>query len=713
MDDITDALMKALKPIISRVRTDVTAIKKDGKIAWTREPLTEERLKQHLLNGTSRGVCPIKEKENVTRVAVLDMDSHKGEIPWETMAQEAEKVIAQLKKYSVMAIPFRSSGGHGIHLFVLWDEPQDAFSVREFLNAAILTVGYKNGTGGVGKKEIEIFPKQNSVPEGGFGNQFFLPLAGKSVPLDPIFDLDLMDKGYAAKMKWPVSAPVVFVKQNALRTKNELMGGPRRPIGDHSLHAESPELVLEALKHVKNDVDYDEWIKILAALKGALGGNEKYYPEIEAWALQWPDNTPEIVRKKWDSIKETAAGAGTIFYYAQKAGWVHPGTSTPEWLETMNDDYFVVMDGGKAVIYSEQYDPMTQRYNLVSSSFEDIRNLCKNEAVMIGDKFVSKGRAWIEHRRRRTYKGGVILAPNKQVRPDQYNLWRGYGVEPQKGDWQLMRLHILDIICCGDHKLYDYVIKWLARSLQQPAQPGMVALVLQGGQGTGKGFFSRYCGRLFGQHYLHVDNAEHIVGKFNGHLRDAILIFADEAFFAGDRRIKNKMKSFITENTFMLEDKYMKAQKSPNYMHFILASNEHHVVNVEADDRRHLVLRVSEKVKNDREYFGALETEMDNGGPEAMLHDLLSMDLSSFDVFDVPKTEALLKQKLKSLTGPEAWLKNCLSQAEVSFCEWTEQGLEIPRSTAHKNYAENAKQYGDLRSQVDPSEFGEEIKRKQ
>jgi hypothetical protein len=41
----------------------------------------------------------------------------------------------------------------------------------------------------------------------------------------------------------------------------------------------------------------------------------------------------------------------------------------------------------------------------------------------------------------------------------------------------------------------------------------------------------------------------------------------------------------------------------------------------------------------DKVYFGAIYKQMENGGYAAMLHDLLNMDLSDFDIRDVPDTQ--------------------------------------------------------------------------
>jgi len=176
--------LATLTPIVERVRTDATAVRKaDGRQAWTRDALTPARLAKHLSGGPARGVCPIKAGESTTRVAVLDLDSHKGEVDWPEMCHVAAGIIDALALVGLYAQPFRSTGGRGLHLYLLWDAPQDAHAVRLLLADVLAGCGLKPGVRGVGAGEVEIFPKQDSVPADGFGSQFILPLAGASVPL--------------------------------------------------------------------------------------------------------------------------------------------------------------------------------------------------------------------------------------------------------------------------------------------------------------------------------------------------------------------------------------------------------------------------------------------------------------------------------------------------------------------------------------------------
>lgn len=118
--------------------------------------------------------------ERNTRIALLDFDSHKGEVSWTQMVFEAERVAKTLTHNGYEPVAFRSSGGQGIHLMMLWDEAQDAYSVRMTLAAALAVHSLTDGVKGVKHNEVEIFPKQDEVAIDEFGSMFILPFAGKS-----------------------------------------------------------------------------------------------------------------------------------------------------------------------------------------------------------------------------------------------------------------------------------------------------------------------------------------------------------------------------------------------------------------------------------------------------------------------------------------------------------------------------------------------------
>ena len=46
----------------------------------------------------------------------------------------------------------------------------------------------------------------------------------------------------------------------------------------------------------------------------------------------------------------------------------------------------------------------------------------------------------------------------KSIVDGQYNLWRGWGVEPKPGDWRLLRAHIFAVMCAGHKAFYKYTL---------------------------------------------------------------------------------------------------------------------------------------------------------------------------------------------------------------------------------------------------------------
>lgn len=301
---------------------------------------------------------------------------------------------------------------------------------------------------------------------------------------------------------------------------------------------------------------------------------------------------------------------------------------------------------------------------------------------------------WLRHLDHRHYPGGVIFDPSEQVSSQYFNLWSGFAttalqqqIDYPKGTWGWLKNHIHQNICQEDEDHYDYVLDWMALGVQRPDCPAGIALVLRGGEGIGKGVFARAYGSLFGNHWLHLNDARQLTGTFNSHLEDAIVVFADEAIGTSDKAAVSKLKTLITEPTIHLEAKYRHPRTVRNHIRLILASNEDWVVPAGKDARRYCVLDVGNAQQGSRWYFQKIHDELTNGGYGAMLTELLTRDLSDFDVFDIPRTTALLDQKLHTLTPDEQWWLDRLREGLVvpGDEEWR---TVIERSQLRDSYRE-------------------------
>lgn len=346
------------------------------------------------------------------------------------------------------------------------------------------------------------------------------------------------------------------------------------------------------------------------------------------------------------------------------------------WLRKLNDQYAVIQNiGGKCRVVEEIFDFSLKRSRLSRKSFDDFRNAWMNHFVQVGLNASGPilkpvGHWWLSHPQRRQFKT-IVFAPGEEV-GDAYNMWKGFACDSIPGDCDLFLEHVKRNVCGGDEDHYNYLVGWLARAVQQPASPGEVAVVLRGGRGTGKSFFAKQVGSLFGRHFMQVSNPSHLVGHFNAHLRDVVLLFADEAFYANDKKHESILKTLVTEDTLVIEAKGIDAEVAANYVHLIMASNSQHIVPAGGDERRYFVLDVGREHQQDTTYFAAIAKQMDSGGRQALLHFLLTYDLNGYEVRNVPQTDALREQKLFTMSVEEEWWyrKLCDGRAIDSHGSW-------------------------------------------
>jgi hypothetical protein len=372
--------------------------------------------------------------------------------------------------------------------------------------------------------------------------------------------------------------------------------------------------------------------------------------------------------------------------------------------------YMLVNEAGKAVVYQPGYDPVLKRRTFDRLATRDLLTLYMNRQIQTGtdDKdrpvYTRVASLWLHSADRRQFIHGVTFDPtSSRPKPGVLNLWEGFAIKPKAGDWSLMRDHISTIICAGDAVRFDYLMGWMARMLQNPAEQGEVATIMQGGEGIGKGTLAKALMTITGHHGLAISNSKHLVGNFNAHLRDVIFLFADEALFAGDRSHVGTLKSLITEPYLTVEGKFQNAVQSPNFLHVMMASNEQWVVPASHDSRRYFVLEVSDARAGDHAYFAAIWQQMEAGGYQAMLHDLLAMDLRGFNVRAVPVTDGLHRQRKLSLGTTEGWWLDCLERGyvfaskiglEADFAVWHPK---ISTELLFASYLEFAKSHGERR----------------
>jgi hypothetical protein len=334
---------------------------------------------------------------------------------------------------------------------------------------------------------------------------------------------------------------------------------------------------------------------------------------------------------------------------------------------------FIENYGGKAMVTDFLApDDDSPRQCVVFVDTHAIRERYANRFVP-GSEKKAVGDWWLKHPKRRQYKGTRFDPGGPEValrNGDVYlNLWQGWAIDAKQGDWSLMHAHIDEVIAAGDPKMTEYILRWCAWMVQNPGKPAEVALVLRGDKGSGKGTLTKTLLRFFGQHGMQISEPEQLTGKHNGHFRACVLLIADEAYWAGDKKAEGALKRLITEPSLTIEPKFVNAYAAMNRLHLIITANADWVVPASPKERRFAASDVSEEKIGDAAYFKALNAELDGGGAAAMLHDLLALPLDDWHPREVYTNDALRRQQAESLRGFQGFYGQMLQEGVIPGAE--------------------------------------------
>jgi hypothetical protein len=399
-------------------------------------------------------------------------------------------------------------------------------------------------------------------------------------------------------------------------------------------------------------------------------------------------------------------------------------------VDELNEIFFVAAVGANDMVGVDEPGEKVE-----FKSERSMRLRFANQSVRIGTTprgkpiFKTKYEIWKQHPYRREYRKVVFAPPPYKCDQRDFNLWRGFAVRPMlppTGDLARSSRQELrswadreckprcalfleltrDVICAGNEEHFLFLIDHLTQTVQLPGQPGGIAVVMKGIRGIGKGIWTNYFGRLFGHHFTTISKKEQILGKFNAAIAEMIAVFADEAFFAGDKASLGAMKTLITEPQLQIERKGIDPIPTPNFCHLFEATNEDWHTPAGFEERRFFALACSDVWKRTApEKFEAVVEEMHNGGLEALLSYLLSRELTKERLRELrnpPRTEELDRQVYRTMEPHEQWWFQRLDDgrvAEVFGCgtDFLDEDDPWPARVAVESLYEDYIRYCDQR----------------
>ena len=262
------------------------------------------------------------------------------------------------------------------------------------------------------------------------------------------------------------------------------------------------------------------------------------------------------------------------------------------------------------------------------------------------------------------YNKMVFKPEGHNLLKDELNTWIGFEAKEEENfdinKIQLFLNHIKEVWASGNDEYYNYIITWLASIVQTPWKKTMVALLIQGDQGSGKGLITDFLMvHLFGlglsEQTIGIDK---LVQRFNGCIASKLFINPNElvSITDGFNNVFDRLKPLITDNFIQVEQKGIEPFTIENNANFIMTTNHSHTIKVERCDRRYALFSCDNKYTKNFDYFDKLSKSLTQDCANNLFTYLKKYEIK-IDLRRIPETELRRETISLSLPNPIRFLK--------------------------------------------------------
>jgi Family of unknown function (DUF5906) len=477
--------------------------------------------------------------------------------------------------------------------------------------------------------------------------------------------------------------------------------GTRKGLDDPSLHAPSPEMVLDALKVWRPEhMAHGEYVQAIAAIKAALGPRrEEFRGDVLEWSPGVRSGEDDQFEARWTSIDDAELGWSFVEATARKFGYSGSAQLTfadtpavdPESLGGSISETAIEKALRKYVWVQklERYVHLATGEMLSAKAFcaANVRvapfgrsGVQSAEAEFQNHPKASNSKAVIP-----TYRPGrgvLITDTNERGRPVKaVNLWRPSSLVPATNvaddDVRPWLDHVKLIFGELDGAAVAHFLNFVAFLLQRPGEKINHALVIVGKtQGTGKDTAFVPVIQAIGLHNVATITPEVLAGPWTHYLL-AQLVRAEEMMNFGRREMANKLKPMLCTPPEMvsINTKNVKQFDVPNLQNWIMFTNHEDAISIEDTDRRYWVHRCELEVPCEPAYYAKLYGWYEAGGCEKVAGWLLQRDLGAFSPMSAPpSTEAKRAMAVQSQSKQVRWTYEALTAGDfagrsVVLCE--------------------------------------------
>jgi hypothetical protein len=450
-----------------------------------------------------------------------------------------------------------------------------------------------------------------------------------------------------------------------------------------SICAADAEYIKEAIeKGWLNDManaSYDEWRNVGFAIKHTLGDQGRQLFHQFSKINEKYDN--EYTDKFWDTIKQgkKPLTLGSIKYWVRQYKEKHKKNEEDlieEAFRKMADSFELTHAKiiNREMFIKEEDNIITcmTRKHLMTA-YEHLVFEYEANKVKIQGNFIAK---WMKNNPTLRCYTDIGIYPNHSKCPKHiYNMWRPFDMElvkdyENKPDELAVILNHIKILCGNNEIVSDYFIKWIAQMIQYP-EVKTICPTLISKEGAGKGTLLLLIEKMIGSNkfFETTDPLRDVWGNFNGRMSNKFLVNLNEMSKKDTLECQGKIKGLITDGKLTINNKGMNQYEIQSYHRFIITTNNEDPITTKSDDRRNLVIRTSDELKGNDEYFKKFYKMMDDVNVVKTFYEYLKNipDMENFREIPIPQTEHQNEMKEMNMDIEERWLRDMVQNHEKDF----------------------------------------------
>lgn len=242
-----------------------------------------------------------------------------------------------------------------------------------------------------------------------------------------------------------------------------------------------------------------------------------------------------------------------------------------------------------------------------------------------------------------------------------FNLWRGWGTVPVKGDVRPF-LKLFNHLTTGlEPDAKQWLLRWMAYPIQHPGTKLYTTVLFHGlKQGTGKSLLGMMLGKIYGDNFSVIKERD-LAKSFNSWAKHKQFILGDDITGSDKRQETGELRKMITQEYITIDEKYVPAYTIKDCLNYFFTSNLPDAFFLEGDDRRCFIHEITVGPLSE-EFYAECDLWLSGMGASYLHHYLLNeVDLGGF-LFSgrAPTTAAKERMIADGKSDLASWVESLL-----------------------------------------------------